>query len=72
MVVNPNDFEEVADFGVAKLIGSNSYSNMPFFGYFSGKFPKGSNRVNLPKKIIRSGKRKPNLRYGDYCICESD
>ena len=69
-VVNPIDFEEVADVNVAKSIDADSYSHIPCFGDFIREFPNDSNRVHLPGVVKRSAKRKPTLRCIIYCICK--
>ena len=65
--ISPVDFEEVVDVSVTKLLGADSYSNMPGFWILAEIFQRAI-RVNLLKKIKRSDNRKLTLRCRIYIV----
>ena len=71
-VVNPIDFEEVADVNVAKSIEADPYSHMPCFGDFNRKSPEDANLVNLTDGVKRATSRKLVLMFVIYCICATN
>ena len=68
MAINPIDFDEAADVNVAKLIGSNYYSNITGFWDINRKSPNNANRVNFLKRNKYVDKAKTHFRRVIYSI----
>ena len=69
-IINPIDFEEVADVNLTKELEAHSYSRLPDFVGFSRNSPNSSNRADSMEKIRTSAYRKTMLRCEIYRICE--
>ena len=61
-IINPIDFEEVADVDVSKLIGADSYAHMPGFGGINRKPPKGLESCKFTEENIKIDKSKTHFK----------
>ena len=71
-IINPIDFEEIADVDVAKAIGANPHSHIPGFEEFIRNSPKVANMLNVLEKIKKVGKSQTHVKVRNLLYLQKD